>query len=199
MSIIPSEERFAKYYKQNSEKDISGVIETVQEKALQTLLDYKINKLPVHLTDICRIKGIRILKNSDAHQLREGEFGLAIKQCEKWYIVYDDTDTIQQIRFTVAHELGHLVLNHNMYTPTKTMELEADLFAVFLLMPLCVLRGIGILNPEEVAALCNVDLETYRYRTELSPLHNMFLSHSEEKVYEQFSNFIADCRKKSLK
>lgn len=110
MSIIPSEERFAKYYKQNSEKDISGVIETVQEKALQTLLDYKINKLPVHLTDICRIKGIRILKNSDAHQLREGEFGLAIKQCEKWYIVYDDTDTIQQIRFTVAHELGHLVL-----------------------------------------------------------------------------------------
>jgi Zn-dependent peptidase ImmA (M78 family) len=44
-----------------------------------------------------------------------------------------------RLRFSVAHELGHLIL-HRDKNPSRQFEIEADAFAAELLTPLCALR-----------------------------------------------------------
>lgn len=175
----------------------------VRDAAWQTLIDYDVRRLPVSLSAICRSAGIKLLKNSAAHMLREGEFGVSVKQGNVWYIVYDDSDTIQRGRFTVAHELGHIFLGHEMlygYHTRKTniakpaAETEADMFAARLLAPACVLWGIGAETAEEIAAVCNISYTAADIRSRrLAVLRSRgkFLSSQLEKsVYQNFSEYI---------
>lgn len=180
----------------------------VRNAAWKALLDYNITSLPVSLSKICRAAGIRTLKNSDAHKLSEGEFGISIKQGDTWFIVFDDSDTVQRVRFTVAHELGHIFLGHEMlygyYTRKSNIakpaaETEADMFAARLLAPACVLWGIGAETPEEISAVCNISYTAADIRSRRLKLlrsRGKFLSSQLEKqVYENFSEFIQNYRK----
>lgn len=175
----------------------------VRDAAWQTLIDYNIRSLPVQLSAICRMAGIKLLKNSDAHKLKEGEFGVSVKQRDVWYIIYDDTDTVQRVRFTVAHELGHIFLGHEMlygYHTRKTniakpaAETEADMFAARLLAPACVLWGIGAETAEEIAAVCNISYTAADIRSRrlavLRSRGKWLSSQLEKQVFENFSEFI---------
>lgn len=180
----------------------------VRDAAWQTLIDYDVRRLPVSLSDICRSAGIKLLKNSAAHMLREGEFGVSVKQGAVWYIIYDDSDTIQRGRFTVAHELGHIFLGHEMlygYHTRKTniakpaAETEADMFAARLLAPACVLWGIGVETTEDIAAVCNISYTAADIRSrrlELLRFRRKFLtSPLEKQVFNNFSVFIEEYKK----
>lgn len=46
--------------------------------------------------------------------------GLTFFVGETPVILYDDTPSPQRIRFTIAHELGHLVLGH--VAPVETLQ-----------------------------------------------------------------------------
>lgn len=175
----------------------------VRDAVWQTLLDYNIRSLPVSLTQICRAAGIRTYKNSTVHKLQEGEFGISIKQGEHWFIVFDDSDTLQRVRFTIAHELGHIFLGHEMlygyYTRKSNIakpaaETEADMFAARLLAPACVLWGIGAETAKEIADVCNISLTAADIRSrrlELLRSRGKFLSSQlERRVYDNFSEFI---------
>ncbi len=64
-----------------------------------------------------------------------------------YYIVYNENDCLERIRFSILHELGHYILRHNMnlkVTDEKyhIQELEANCFAAQLLMPEQILREI---------------------------------------------------------
>lgn len=180
----------------------------VRDAAWQTLIDFGISSLPVSLSGICRIAGIKLLKNSSAHRLEDGEFGISIKQGDIWYIIFDDTDTVQRTRFTISHELGHIFLGHEMvygYHTRKTniskpyAETEADMFAARLLAPACVLWGIGAESPEEIAAICNISYTAadIRFRRlEILRSRGKFLSSQLEKqVYDNFDDFIKEYKK----
>lgn len=57
-------------------------------------------------------------------------------------------------RFTLAHELGHIVLHHHLVYPPDECEGEADAFASEFLMPEADIRGfLGRLDLETAAAL----------------------------------------------
>lgn len=187
--------------------NIYGKYSTIRNASWQVLLDYNINSLPVSLTPICKSSGIKLLKDSDAKILNVGEYGVSIKQGNTWYIIYDDTDTRQRIRFTVAHELGHIFLGHDLlygYHTRKSnlvkpeTETAADMFAIRLLAPSCVLWGIGAKTSEDIAIACDISITAARIRAQRLDLlkqRNMFLkSPLEKQVFTRFQEYIINNR-----
>lgn len=73
-------------------------------------------------------------------------------------------------------------------------EQAADRFAADILMPACVLWGLNIHTPEEIARLCNVSMSAATIRAERMEVlyqRNKFLTHPlERQVYAQFGGFI---------
>ena len=112
----------------------------------QTLLDHNITEYPVDLLQLSRRAGIKVIKDSDVDELSAGEYGDCLFHDNQWYIVYDDTRTLEQMRFTVGHELGHIFLKHNeeydrfmkyiedlKIKHSRKIERQADIFARHLL------------------------------------------------------------------
>ena len=80
--------------------------------------------------------------------------GVTICQGEQRIILYNETiENRGRLCWTIAHELGHVYLNHESETPRE--EREADRFAAALLLPEAVIRfldcqGDRPLTPEEM-------------------------------------------------
>lgn len=97
----------------------------------------------LYLTDICKALDIKMVKNSQVNMLRKDQNGLAVYVGEQWYIIYDETMPLEEKRFTLAHELGHIFLNHKRKESLlndNAQEYEADIFAEGLLNLLAALE-----------------------------------------------------------
>ena len=68
----------------------------------------------LYLTDICKALDIKMVKNSQVNMLRKDQNGLAVYVGEQWYIIYDETMPLEEKRFTLAHELGHIFLSSSL-------------------------------------------------------------------------------------
>lgn len=185
-----------------------GKYKNVRNAAWQVLIDYNVNKLPIKVTDIVKKSNIKLLNNSDCKFLKNNQLGVSIHIDNDWYIIIDDTMKIERIRFTIAHELGHIFLGHESLlhrTPNSIFiekpeeETEADMFAARLLAPACVLWGLDLHTPEEIAKVCNISYTAAIYRAnrmEILYKRNMFLtSNLEKQVYSNFSEFINNYEK----
>lgn len=171
------------------------------------LIHCGICKLPIKLTDICKAYGIKLIKNADIDILREYEDGLSVcinSKCHiDWYIVYRETLPRGRIRFTIAHEIGHILLGHLSEAQTRSkvkssnkpiQETEADMFAARLLMPACVLHEIGVTKPEDITRVCDVSNKAAIIRAERIKQLNerdAFYKHNlEKKLVQQFDYYI---------
>ena len=182
-----------------------GVYKNVRNNAWQCLLDVGITELPVSVVKIADFFDIKIVKNSKYNWLKPKQSGISrLASNGRWIICYEDTEPSYRSRFTIAHELGHILLGHQLkdgedHTRTfdkdrPQIESEADMFAARILAPACVLWGLDLHAPEEISELCQISHEAAEIRAkrmELLYSRNMFLSHPlERQVYEQFKNFI---------
>lgn len=109
-----------------------------------------------------------------------------------------DTDPIKDQRYTIAHEIGHILIGDS------SSEYEAERFAMGILAPACVLWGLGIHDSESISELCDISLVSARIRAERMRLlykrerefiekygRSCFLrSKLEQQVYKQFEPFI---------
>ena len=59
--------------------------------------------------------------------------GMTVRDGDLTLILYDETLPSHRRNFTIAHEIGHLVLGHT--TPSPEAEREADAFAAAFLAP----------------------------------------------------------------
>lgn len=188
-------------------RNIYGFYKNIRDAAWQALLDFGCDHLPISLSDICDKLEIVLLDNTEAQELRPTESGVALKQNGVWYIIFDDTDSRGKQRFTIAHELGHILLGHALkdgyYTRRSNIvkpedETAADMFAARLLAPACVLWGINAVTAEQIARVCDISLTAATYRAERMNLlckRGKFLtSPLERQVYEQFKNYIQNNR-----
>lgn len=104
----------------------------------------------------------------------------------------------------MAHELGHIFLAHAARSGYHTLryfgsltqgEREADQFASRLLMPSCVIWGLGLHTSEEIAAAAGVSRIAARERAERMQLlyrRGKFLTEELERaVYNNFADYIA--------
>lgn len=173
------------------------VYKGVRNASWKCLIDCKIDRLPTELGKICKANGIQIKKNStlDQDKLLPNERGKTHYIGDQCFIIVRDTDPIPIQRYTVAHEIGHILLGEN--SPEDT----AERFAIGILAPACVLHALEIERAEDIAKLCNISITAASHRAERMKIlnqRNAFLKHPlEREVYEQFKPFIKQMRTSS--
>lgn len=185
-----------------------GAYKNLRDAAWQVLIDYNISSLPVNLRSICEKSGIKIVKDSALHLLSPLQSGISVLNKDKWYIVYADDQSIERCRFTVAHELGHIFLGHQLISgyhartfdvSRPQIEQEADMFAARLLAPSCVIWGLDLHTPEEIAVACKISFSAAHNRAErMKTLYsrNKFLTAPiEKRVYDNFAEYIQKNRR----
>ena len=106
----------------------------------------------------------------------------------QWYIIVDDFNHITVQRYSIAHEIGHILLGKDI------SEYEAERFAINILAPACVLWGLNLHTAKDISELCNISMKSAQIRAkrmEILYSRNKFLtSPLERQVFEQFFDFI---------
>lgn len=183
--------------------NIYGLYKQSRNASWQCLIDYHIDRLPVQITRVVRLAGIRLVENGKVLKLAPHESGRSIYDGKRWAIIYDEEDTPQRCRFTIAHDLGHIFLGHSTkgaYSAEE--ETAANVFASRLLAPACVLWALEIHSAQEIKELCDISLTAASIRAERMKVlyaRNKFLtSDLERQVYEQFQPFILEQKSKFL-
>ena len=189
-----------------------------RDAAWSTLLECGIQSLPVKPSEVCKHYGwiladyqagaesIRLLGLTGLQKQTDGFCTITRNHV---YIFYDKSLPTGRQRFTVAHEIGHLVLGHvgpGMATvenrePTgseREEERQANQFAARLLAPACVLHEIGALTPEAIQEACGISRQAAEFRAnrmqELERRGKYYSSPLERKVAQQFQSYIAGVR-----
>ena len=185
-----------------------------RDTAWQMLIDCRVTELPVNVGQICRHYGWR-LTSYQAGQKAIAALGLSdlTKQTDgfclyssgRYYIFYDDTMPRARQRFTVAHEIGHIMLGHigngqctrinrEPATDDAPEETQANQFAARILAPAWVLHSIHAFTPAEIADACEISMTAASFRAqrmELLEKRGCYLSHPlERQVAKQFSSYV---------
>lgn len=181
---------------------IYGNYKIVRGAAWQVLIDYGVSELPVSTLDIATVAGVKVVKNNDVNILQDGEAGASITDGKDWYIVYNNNDIRQRVRFTIAHEVGHIFLGHAIVAgyhartidvAKPDVETQADVFASRLLAPSCVLWALNLHTADDIAKVCDISLAAAKIRADRMEIlyeRNKFLtSPLEREVHKQFSKF----------
>jgi len=162
--------------------------------------------MPVKVLKVAAFYGIKVVKNSSVQLLEPEVSGCTLlDDSGNWQIIYRDSEKRGRTRFTVAHELGHILLGHEL-SPDKSghfrtasdrrepAETQADEFAARLLAPACVLWGLEAYEAEEIARICDISKEAAQYRSErmkvLRRRGKFLTSPLERQVYEAFKPWI---------
>lgn len=181
---------------------IYGKYKSIRNAVWQALIDFKINSLPIFISDITEQLDIKTVDNKDVDILKKGERGVTICTTDCWYIIVDETEEFGTQRFTVAHELAHILLGHLLvgkiryrtFAVRSEQEASADMFAARLLTPACILHELQILTPEAISKLCCVSISCAKIRAErmaeLEQRNKYYLHPLERQVREQFREFI---------
>lgn len=87
--------------------------------------------------------------------------GFVIEKQGIYYVLYNDyIESEGHIRFTLLHELGHIILKHDSKVKSKSQDIEADIFAAELLMPEAIIdnlikRGYNIIDEASIEKIFN--------------------------------------------
>lgn len=155
-----------------------------RDAAWEILLRCKVKELPVDPIKISRFLGVKVITYREAKDLivalgfskfTEGNDGFAFMVRNRPAIFYDDeTTTLERQRFTIAHELGHLVNGDLGPLPTcrntevadgePDKERNANIFAARLLAPACVLHALHVSTVEEIENLCKISRPAATFR-----------------------------------
>ncbi len=171
-----------------------------RDAAWQILIDFKISSLPVKITDLCRALGIEVKlakMESDSDGFSFMKNGVPV------IVLNANCTNNSRLRFTCAHELGHIILGHvGVYELVNRepsgmdnpIEQAANVFASRLLAPACVLWGCQVKSAEDIIKLCDISYAAAEYRMQrMNVLYarNKFLtSPLERQVFENFKAFV---------
>lgn len=181
-----------------------NIYKRIRDRVWKCLIDNKVNTLPVNVLEIAASNNIRVVRNSLAHDLLEDEDAKAYFDGRSWIIIYNDENDVTTSRYAIAHELGHVLLEHALtyakYENVREVgrkpraENHADMFAVRLLCPSCVLIELNIDSPQRLAELCRVP-ETcaearFKRVRELRDRNKIYTDPYETTIREQFDGYI---------
>lgn len=181
-----------------------GIYASCRDAAWRFLIDFDVTELPIKLVVAANRAGIRVIRNSKVSELHDGERGASIYMPDKqWLIVYDDTLPIDEARMVIAHELGHILLGHEYkYGDSRfpggksklKSEREADMFAVRILAPACILHEARLLDGDKIAEACMIPKAIANARAKrmgVLETRNMFYkSELESQVRDKFKDYI---------
>ncbi len=146
--------------------------------AVQALLEVGICTLPVALNSIADYYNIKIVDyDAYARCYAVEKERLYLDISANGFSLFEDGQFVcvlngnacgrSRRRWTLAHEIAHILLGHIKKRPKKLSEeceREADRFAAELLAPLDVLHFCGVSSAEEIAYLCGLSKQAAAYR-----------------------------------
>ena len=148
------------------------------------MIENKVKEYPLDLQKIVQNNGWQIVSKQKLSATKipgiKNLEGATLVIDKKHVIVYDSNCSRQRNRFTVAHEIGHIVLRHK--SGKKKIEKEANMFAARILMPMILIK----------------ELEAAGYRLKRYNeiiARGKYLTHRlERKLLRQLKNFIRQRR-----
>ena len=192
---------------------------SARDAAWNTLIACRVAELPVRPSQICKhynwvladyVAGRESINLLDLSALTEKTDGFCTVTENNVYIFFDRSMPTERQRFTVAHEIGHLILGHvgrgmtavERREPNRTERIEerqANQFAARLLAPSCVLHEIGAVTPEHIQTLCGISRQAAEFRArrmrELERRSCFYFHPLEQQVVRQFASYIAVVRR----
>ncbi len=191
-----------------------------RDLAWELLKRNNIRTLPIDVKKICENEGISVFSYEEGRELiNDNSFIAHTIDNDAFsfnkYILYDDKMPEKRQRFSIAHELGHILLhakpeglatvyNREISPCDDPIEVEANIFASRLLAPLCVLQFININTAKEISDYCDISYTAAKLRLERlyairkrnskrlsEKKHGTFLiSNLERAVIENFKEYI---------
>ena len=191
--------------------------------AWRTLSHFSCYELPIAPAAIAEKLRIPVLPFPDSGEepklyalVRQNPRAVAVSLQVKgiWHIFHQNDLPEEYAAFAIAHELGHIILHHAVYSPAagirafiagenegdildNPQELEdyaADIFAVRFLAPACVLHEMHVDSPGEIARLCRLPRKAALLRGERRELLNQrnvfYADPLEKQVMRQFLPYI---------
>lgn len=181
-----------------------------RDKAWEIIIKYNISSLPVDVFNLCNQMNVRTLSYTEGNPVIQA-YNLTehIKSNDVFttlinghYIIFYD-DTIipsNRIRFTISHELGHIVLGHlrleniacrdhstlwnrGEIKEPNPAETAANIFSSRLLSPACVLWALNIHTSDEISHLCGLSQTASKVRAE-----RMEVLYARERIWLKMHN-----------
>ena len=207
-----------------------GLYRGVRDAAWHLLLRIGVMALPVCCAEVAARMGLPVLSYTRAGPLLralglerhcENNDGFAAHIDGRWCVFLSDDGDECKRNFTLAHELGHVLLGHVMqetqaggarvrYTRLNqrewahglnrldAMEREANMFASRMLSPACVLWGLNLHTSGEIARACALPAYVARKRADRMRVlyeRGLFLkSPVETALFEQFMPYLLSQR-----
>ena len=173
------------------------------------ILKSDIKKLPLEiddLGDICDSLGYRLLSYQEAESILEKlvakkytEFPAFTYTIGKGRLVlFDSTLSTSTRIFSIAHEIGHIVLKHNYQGAVgfsqadSDQEREANAFAYQLLAPLCVLKAMNITDISDIES--NTLLDKNYAKTVHTALHHYKKQPRSEELIKAYGIHLSQKR-----
>lgn len=145
--------------------------EIIKKKVVELFQFLNIHRIPIDCFEICRRMGIQLVPYSSL----SGKKLQAIKKFSQdgvsllweengksgWKIFYNDAMPSQRIRFTIMHEIGHIVLDHTEHS--ELAESEANFFARYALAPSPLVGQLEIEDYVELSTTFDLSLQCASY------------------------------------
>lgn len=129
---------------------------------------YGVCTLPVDVSTLVEKMGIKLKKYSNLPEssreimLKESLDGFSVETDNgKLCIAYNDQQIEGRKRYTIMHEIGHIVLGH--MGESELAEKEANFFAKYALVPPPLIHELGLDNPEDISDIFEISYEAAEY------------------------------------
>lgn len=178
----------------------------IQYAILKVYKDCNIQSFPINCFDILEQMGIvshaySSLSDSKRHScLLISEDAFVLKN----EVYYNDTQLVGRMRFSLMHELGHIVLEHSK-NRTELEEIEANYFASNIIAPRMAIHYANCKNEVHVANLFELTYEAAGYAFsdyrkwhrnavyKMKPIDHKMYQHFYNKEAKQFVYKIHNC------
>lgn len=177
--------------------------QNARDSVWRLLIDLGISELPINTVKVCAELEIKL----HYYEPTDESDGMSCYINGVPHIFVSSAVSPERRRFTVAHEIGHIILGHvgkfelanREPSPTDNpVEQKANVFASRLLAPACVLWGCNVRTAEQIQELCKISKTAAEYRMqrmkELYKRNKFLTSPLERDVYSQFQSFIENNR-----
>lgn len=140
----------------------------IEREVVDLFSRLSIKKFPLDCVEICKQLGIDLFPYSGLSEKKRKATNVASRDCLSLLkkrsggqytdsIFYNDRMPDSRVRFTIMHEIGHIVLEHAKHG--DLVESEANYFAKFALAPPPLIRWLKIENYQELADRFGVSRE----------------------------------------
>ena len=180
------------------------------QKTLETFKRCNTRSFPFDCRQALQEYGYRVFTYQELGQRNPELYELCISCSEEAYsdavariVAYNNTRPWSRIRFSLAHELGHIVLEHMMETAAN--ETAANTFASHVLAPRIAIHHAKCANHAEVARIFELSLEAADYAFQdyrrwrrmasyrISPVHQDIYDHFYDSKVEAFVFRVRKC------